>query len=131
MTNMTYHGVFFCILLAALEWPAISQNKAAAVFCLLAVIFYLFYLSAYFHDNSISPSRINRIVRWNKKKQAKKAGTAMIFCSLLFVINWMPYSQSVQVIFVCCAFFFLVYQLANISFAYLQAKGKKELDFEK
>jgi hypothetical protein len=50
---------------------------------------------------------------------------------LLFVASWMPYSQSIQIIFVCCAFFFLVFHLASLSLGLLQERGKKELDFKK
>lgn len=131
MSKLTYHGVFSCLLLAAIEWPAISQHKIPAVFCLLAIIFYLFFLSATFYDYSFLPARSSRVIRWVKKKQAKKAGLAMLVCSLLFVVSWMPYSQFIQIIFVCGAFFFLIFHLGNISIGHWQARGKKELNFKK
>ncbi|MBN2427032.1 MAG: hypothetical protein JXK94_01710 [Deltaproteobacteria bacterium] len=131
MTNLTYHGVFFCLLLAAIEWPAISHHKIPAVFCLLAIIFYLFFLSAIFHNSSLLPTRANRVTRWIKKRQAKRAGMAMLVCSLLFVVGYMPHSKSIQIIFVCCAFFFFIFHLGNLSIGHLQQRTKKELHFKK
>jgi hypothetical protein len=49
----------------------------------------------------------------------------------LFVVSWMPYSVSIQIIFVCCAFFFLIFHLANISLAHFQGKQRKELHSKK
>ncbi len=131
MTNLTYHGVFFCLLLAAIEWPAISQHKVAAIFCLMAVIFYIFFLSALFYEVSSHTSSHDRKVRLIKKRQAKKAGMAMVLCSVLFVLSWMPYSESVQIIFICGSFFFLIFYLANLSFSHFQEKSKKGLNFKK
>jgi len=128
---LTYHGVFFCLLLAAIEWPAISQHKIPAVFCLLAIIFYLFFLSATYYDHSLLPTRVSRVTRWAKKRQAKKAGMGMLVCSLLFVVSWMPFSKSIQIIFVCCAFFFLVFHLGNLYIGHWQTRDKKELNYKK
>jgi hypothetical protein len=131
MTNLTYHGVFSCLLLAAIEWPAISQHKVAAIFCLMAVIFYLFFLSASFYQVSNNNSTHDRKVRLIKRRQAKKAGMAMVLCSVLFVLSWMPYSESVQIIFICGSFFFLVFYLASLSFNHFHERTKKDLNFKK
>ncbi|MBN1142413.1 MAG: hypothetical protein JXB25_11565 [Deltaproteobacteria bacterium] len=128
MNKITHYGVFLCLLFAIVtEWNDIAKNKPAAIFCLLAALFYLLSIVSTINDTHFPDKETNRKTRFLQRRQSRRNANAGLLFTLMFVLLWVPYSESMMILSICCAFFFLIVHLATLSLSYWQEKVKQEL----
>jgi len=76
----------------AVEWSDISKSRSAALFGLLAVLFYLLYIVFIASDTHFPDREIDRKTRFLQKKRACKNAHTGLFFAFLFVVTWGPRS---------------------------------------
>ena len=128
MNKITHYGVFICLLFSiATEWNDIAKVKSAAIFCLLAALFYLLYIVLDLNESYLPDREVNRKSRFLQRRRARRNALAGLCLTILFVFLWAPHSKSLHIISVCCAFFFLVAHITSFTLSFYQEKSKEEL----
>ncbi|NLC70859.1 MAG: hypothetical protein GX751_05810 [Desulfuromonadaceae bacterium] len=127
MNKITHYGVFLALLFSiAIEWNDIARVRTAAVFGLLAVLFYLLFMVFDTTDTHFPDREVDRKTRFLQRRRARRNAQTGLLLTLLFVIVWFPHSSALPILTALCLFLCLAATLASSYLTVHQERRKRK-----